>query len=460
MAKLSAVFSVKRQEPELVPPAKPTPRESKYLSDIDDQDSLRFQFPFIMFYPDHPSLQGKDPAMVIKDALSKALVHYYPFAGRLREGPNRKLVVDCTGEGVLFIEADADIRLDQLGDTIRPPFPCCEDLLFDVPGSSNALGCPLLLIQVTRLKCGGFIFAVRLNHVMADSLGLVQFLNSVAEIAKGADKPSVLPVWKREIFTARDPPQVTCQHDTYNKLTHTTGSKVINMDSDYNLVQKCFFFSQKDIRSIRSHLPPHLSTSSTFEVLTACIWRSRTVALDHNPDEIVSVSCPVTARGKQGMQVPHGFYGNAFAYVAAVSSAKLLCENPLGYALELVKRTKTRMSEEYMKSLADLMVIKGRPKCDTTARSLLVADTTKVGFEKVDFGWGEAVYGGPIGSIDFTVCYANARCRNSKGERGVVMPVWLPPVAMERFEQEIEKMTRQAIDVSYDKKYERITSML
>lgn len=99
------------------------------------------------------------------------------------------------------------------------------------------------------MKCGGFIFAVRLNHVMADSLGLVQFLNAVAEIAKGADKPSLLPVWKREIFTARNPPQVTYQHDTYNKLTHTTGSKVINMDSDDNLVQKCFFFSQKDIRS-------------------------------------------------------------------------------------------------------------------------------------------------------------------------------------------------------------------
>ncbi|GLT73933.1 hypothetical protein SLA2020_457610 [Shorea laevis] len=113
-----------------------------------------------------------------------------------------------------------------------------------------------------------------------------------------------------------------------------------------------------------------------------------------------------------------------------------------------------------MRSLADLMVIKGRPKWDTTSRSLLVADTTKVGFGQVDFGWGEAVYGGPIGSIDFIVYHANAICRNNKGERGVVVPVWLPPLAMERFEQEIEKMTREAIDVSYDKKYERITSML
>lgn len=184
------------------------------------------------------------------------------------------------------------------------------------------------------------------------------------------------------------------------------------------------------------------------------------MALDHNPDEIVSVSSPITARGKQGMEVPRGFYGNAFAYIAAVSSAKLLRENPLGYALELVKRTKSRMSEEYMRSLSDLMVIKGRPKCDMTSRNTLVADTTKVGFEKVDFGWGEAVYGGPIGTVTFSLYYANAKPRNSKGEKGIVVPVWLPPLAMEKFEQEIEKMTREAVHVSNYKKDRRIPSML
>uniref|UniRef100_A0A5B7C4L0 Putative alcohol acyl transferase n=1 Tax=Davidia involucrata TaxID=16924 RepID=A0A5B7C4L0_DAVIN len=145
----SLVFSVRRHEAELVVPAKSTPHEIKQLSDIDDQEGLRFQIPVVMFYKRDPSMKGKDPVNVIREAIAKTLVFYYPFAGRLVEGPNRKLMVDCTGEGVLFIEADANVRLEQLGDMIRPPCPYLEELLHDVPGSGGILGCPLLLIQVS-----------------------------------------------------------------------------------------------------------------------------------------------------------------------------------------------------------------------------------------------------------------------------------------------------------------------
>jgi hypothetical protein len=59
--------------------------------------------------------------------------------------------VECTGEGILFIEADADVTLEQFGDTLYPPIPCLKELLFDVPGSSGMINCPLLLIQVCLL---------------------------------------------------------------------------------------------------------------------------------------------------------------------------------------------------------------------------------------------------------------------------------------------------------------------
>ncbi|PQM40625.1 methanol O-anthraniloyltransferase-like [Prunus yedoensis var. nudiflora] len=143
------LFPVNRFGPELITPAKPTPIETKQLSDIDEQDGLWFHFPVIMSYKNNPSMKGNDAVVVIREALSRALVYYYPLAGRLREGPNRKLMVECNAEGVLFIEANADVTLEQLGDRILPPCPVLEEFLFNPLGSEGILGCPLLLVQVS-----------------------------------------------------------------------------------------------------------------------------------------------------------------------------------------------------------------------------------------------------------------------------------------------------------------------
>jgi hypothetical protein len=131
-----------------VRPASPTPREVKLLSDIDDQEGLRFNLPFVFVFRHEPSMTKKDPIKVLKHALSKTLVYYYPGAGRIREGVGRKLMVDCTGEGVMFVEAEADVTLDQFGDALQPPFPCFQEILHDVPGSEYIIDRPIRLIQV------------------------------------------------------------------------------------------------------------------------------------------------------------------------------------------------------------------------------------------------------------------------------------------------------------------------
>ncbi|KAG8067117.1 hypothetical protein GUJ93_ZPchr0005g15512 [Zizania palustris] len=172
-------------------------------------ETLRVQVQFVHFY----RAGGQDAAGVIQRALAAALVPYYPLAGRVREVEARKqLVVDCTGEGVLFVEADADVRLEEVEDAgggggLRAPFPCMDQLLFDVEGSGGVLSCPLLLVQVTRLLCGGFVFALCLNHTICDAIGISQFLLAVSEHARGLPAPAVQPSWFRELLEARNQPE-------------------------------------------------------------------------------------------------------------------------------------------------------------------------------------------------------------------------------------------------------------
>lgn len=455
----SLVFTVRRQKPEMITPAKPTPHETKLLSDIDDQEGLRFHIPVIQFYRNNPSMHDKDPASVIRRALGETLVHYYPFAGRLREGPGRKLMVECTGEGILFIEADADVTLGEFGDDLQPPFPGLEELLYDVPGSSAVLGTPLLLIQVTRLKCGGFIFALRLNHTMSDAPGLVHFMTAVAEMARGANSPSVQPVWERHLLSSRNPPRITHTHHEYDVVEDTKGT-IIPLD---HMTHRSFFFGPTEMAAIRRLLPPHLRRSSTFEILTACLWRCRTIALQPDPEEEMRVICIVNSRAKFNPPLPTGFYGNGFAFPVAISQAKKIYENPLGYTLQLVKQAKGMVTEEYMRSLADLLVSKGRLHF-TVVRSYLVSDVTRAGFGSIDFGWGEPAYGGPakggVGAVPGVASFY-IPFKNKKGEEGIVVPVCLPAPAMERFVKLMNEILEgESVDSSEENKSVFIVSAM
>ncbi|XP_054819450.1 benzyl alcohol O-benzoyltransferase-like [Prosopis cineraria] len=433
------VFTVRRRQPELIAPAKPTPHEVKLLSDIDDQAGLRAQTPFMHFYRSEPSLMtGKDPVKVIRDALAQTLVFYYPFAGRLREGEGRKLMVECNEEGVMFIEADADVTLQQFGDDLQPPFPCFENLLNSPPGSDGNLHCPILLIQVTRLKCGGFIFGLRMNHSMSDGPGIAQFMKALAEIANGATEPSILPVWHREVLNARDSPNITCTHHEYDEVV---GDPI----PITNTIHRSFFFGPTDVSSLRKLLPNHLTYQPTsFDLVTACLWRFRTKALQLDPQDDVRLMFLANARmGRDRFNppLPKGYYGNAIVFPTAVSTVGKLSESPLEYALELVRESKDVVNGEYFHSVADLLVTRGRPSF-ATVRSFIVADFSRLGFKDVDFGWGKAVYAGPalsgLGTFQGFTFYVGYS--NSKGEEGRIVPICLPPECMEKFAKELDLM--------------------
>ncbi|RCV12280.1 LOW QUALITY PROTEIN: hypothetical protein SETIT_2G256400v2 [Setaria italica] len=432
-------FPVRRGERQLVAPARPTPYGFKMLSDIDDQDVLRFYRSGIFFYRGNAPRAGLDPVKVIRSALAEALVHFHPLAGRLRElQPTRKLVVECTGEGVVFVEADADVRMDDLGDSLAPPVPCYDKLLCE-PESPTAVVVdrPLIYFQVTRLRCGGFIFGFQICHCMADGTGIVQFLTALTEFARGVPgAPTVRPVWERELFMAGWPPEITYDHQEYAPLPDR--GKDMAIPGDDVFAHHAFFFGPSEIAAIRSQAPPALrSATSRFDLVGAFMWRCRTAALRFDPDDLVRLSLFVErARNRSRRPVPPGYYGNAFAFAAAAAAAGELCRRPFGYALQLLLEAKARASQEgYVQSVASFNAARRRPPFPK-ARTYLISDVTQAGLLAVDFGWGRPLYGGPA-----TIMLATFHLegRNEAGDAGILVPMRLPAPAMEGLKQQVRK---------------------
>lgn len=284
-----------------------------------------------------------------------------------------------------------------------------------------------------------------MNHTMSDGVGLVQFMIALSEITKGASKPSTLPVWQRELLYARDPPSVTCTHPEYDEVEDSTNGTTVLID---DIERRSFFFRPAQISAIRRFVPKHLQKCSTFDVLSACIWRCRAIALNPNPEDEMRFICIVNARSRFNPPLPLGYYGNVVAIVTTISTAQDLCNKPLGHALELVMKAKSSVSEEYMRSVIDLMVIKGRPHFTfTIPRTYIVSDLTRAsGLTEVDFGWGNPIYAGPtkagVGDLPHVGSFF-VRIKSHNGEFGIMVPIWLPSVAMNRFVKELNTMLMQ-----------------
>ena len=146
-------IDVKVKERTLVKPAEKTPRQSLWLSDLDllyDEGRAACLF----CYKSNGASDFFDSA-VLKEALAKVLVPYYPIAGRLRHGDDGRLEINCNEEGVLFIVAETNSVMDDFGDFMTSP-----DLLkLNPPKPDYSAGIssfPLLVLQVSIIYLYGF----------------------------------------------------------------------------------------------------------------------------------------------------------------------------------------------------------------------------------------------------------------------------------------------------------------
>lgn len=129
-------------ESSLVAPSEDTPKEKQWLSIFDLSVLPSIYTSLIYLYrfngdPDFFSVTN------IRTALAKALVLFYPLAGRLAMDKDGRLEIDCNADGALFVVARSKLTLDDLRDYE----PSAENRKLFVPVSYSETP-PLLMLQV------------------------------------------------------------------------------------------------------------------------------------------------------------------------------------------------------------------------------------------------------------------------------------------------------------------------
>uniref|UniRef100_A0A0E0PH74 Uncharacterized protein n=1 Tax=Oryza rufipogon TaxID=4529 RepID=A0A0E0PH74_ORYRU len=329
---------------------------------------------------------GGEPArVVIREALGKALVEYHPFAGRFVEGDGGgEVAVACTGEGAWFVEATAACSLEEVKLLDHPMVIPKEELLPEPAPDVQPLDIPLMM-QVTEFTCGGFVVGLISVHTIADGLGAGQFINAVADYARGLAKPRVSPVWARDAIP--DPPRMPAPPPRLELLDLRYFT--VDLSPDHIAKVKSAFFESTGHRC------------SAFDVCVAKTWQARTRALvaaaaaagdDDQERRTVRVCFFANTRhlmlkGDGAAAAATGFYGNCFYPVAAVASGGEVAGADIVDVVRIVRDAKARLAADVARWAVGGFE-EDPYELTFTYDSLFVSDWTRLGFLDADYGWG------------------------------------------------------------------------
>nr|CAN82918.1 hypothetical protein VITISV_023290 [Vitis vinifera] len=384
------------RESTMVRPAEETPRRSLWNSNVD-LVVPRMHTPSVYFYRPSGAANFFDP-QVMKEALSKVLVPFYPMAGRLRRDEDGRIEIDCNAEGVLFVEADTGSVIDDFGDFA--PTLELRQLIPTVDYSGDIGSYSLLILQVTHFKCGGVSLGVGMQHHVADGASGLHFINTWSDMARGLDI-TIPPFIDRTLLRARDPPQPAFHHIEYQPppqlktpLPNTQNTNVcifrITRDQLNTLKNK----SKEDGNTI---------SYSSYVMLAGHVWRCACKARSLPADQDSKMYIATDGRSRLRPALPPGYFGNVIFTTTPVAVAGELMSKPLWYAASKIHNALARMDDEYLRSALDYLEI--QPDLTALVRgahtfrcpNIGITSWTRLPIYDADFGWGRPIFMGPGG---------------------------------------------------------------
>lgn len=288
---------------------------------------------------------------------------------------------------------------------------------------------------MTKFKCGGFILGLCVNHCMFDGISAMEFVNAWGATARGLTLITP-PFLDRSILKARDPPKVEYDHAEFLEIGN---SSITSGDSKGELVYESFSFDLEKLDKLKKAAMEDdklIKKCSSFEVLSAFVWRARTKALNLHPHQQTKLLFAVDGRNRFEPPLPKGFFGNAIVLTFCLCKAGDLLDKPFSHGVRLVQEAIKMVTDGYMRSAIDYFeVTRARPSLDST---LLITSWANLSFQTTDFGWGEPFFSGPVGPPEKEVVLFLSY---GKERKNITVLLGLPSSAMNTFQELMEKFS-------------------
>ncbi|XP_059640775.1 shikimate O-hydroxycinnamoyltransferase-like [Cornus florida] len=388
------------RESTMVRPAEDTPTRRLWISSLDIVVS-NFHTPSVYFYRPTGSCNFFD-AGVLKRSLSRALVPFYPVAGRLRRDEDGRTEIYCNGDGVLFVVAETDSTVDDLGDFAPTSKLRCLVPAVDYSGGIESF--PLLVLQLTHFKCGGVSLGVGMQHRVADGASGLHFINTWSDMARSLDL-KIPPFIDRTLLAARNPPQPAFHHIEYQPPPAMKVSLQTTTDQSQSAVVSVFKLTRDQLNVLKgkSKVNGNTVSYSSYEMLALHVWRCACKARGLSDDQETKLYVATDGRSRLEPPLPPGYFGNVIFNATPIAVAGDLQSKPLWHAASRIHDALVRMDNNYLRSALDYLEL--QPDLKPLVRgahtfrcpNLGITSWARLPIHDADFGWGRPIFMGPGG---------------------------------------------------------------
>lgn len=267
-----------------------------------------------------------------------------------------------------------------------------------------------------------------------DGVASYEFQANLASFTRGKGLV-VIPNSDRSVFKARDPAEINHPHFEYSKLTDSASTFSMRgfcsptLKSPPSEELRLVYVSPKRIAHLKSKALTdcQLTNCTTFHIVTAKIWKARSIAIGLPDERVSTVLFPVDVRRRVVPPAPEGFAGNALVPGFARASMNELKTAAVSSLVGKVQEGVERLSDEYVKSGIDWLELhRGVP---SQVDSFSVVAWWKLGLDDTEYEWGRVKCLSPVELYPGLVILMPGE----KNEGGINICLKLPSDRMKEF---------------------------